>query len=278
MKQRKEYYSQEHLEKIKEYLNNENYEKALKEFQLYFQNYPEDAIAYIYFVDLLIKIGKFEEAERLFEDMKNMSNFNRVGFHFYHTLLIKLKFIEKDFKTAYELLEKTNLEHLDEIDLVSILKWNHDKKYNNFINNGYLMQQIIDYQENRFIKHIQKHLYTSSIAYISKFNEDFPIYEVLEQIKPMLPTTHAIYRSISCYYAFFKYDACGKSKEGENLDYFRVIALNPTNEIITIYPCQHNGHIGYTDLNVKKEITDTPILRKEKRLSQIEKFNKKYGM
>ncbi len=275
MKQKKEYYSVEHLEKIKKYLQEEKYERALKAFELYFQNYPSDAIAHLYYVDLLMKIGKFEEAEELMERMKAFDNFNRVGIYFYYTLLIKLKCLKKDFATAFQLLNHVDISQFNNVALAYILKQNNKEYPLKDLEDSYTFQQIMDYKEERFLEHVKKHLNTSSIYCISKFNEDFPLQEVWEEMKLSLPTEHRFYQSIPCCYAQFKYDCCGKNQLGENLDYFRVVLINHTKEAITMFPCSYTECIGYTDLNKKIEM-ESPVLSQTKRLSQIEKFNKRY--
>ena len=71
----------------------------------------------------------------------------------------------------------------------------------------------------------------------------------------------------------FKYDHNG-IYNGKSLDYFEIITLQDSNDIITMYPFDNKNGFPYIDITPKIEVEDD--YRKVKRMSQIEKFNQRY--
>ena len=71
----------------------------------------------------------------------------------------------------------------------------------------------------------------------------------------------------------FRYDECGTSKKGP-VDYIKVFTFNDTNDFITMYPCKDVERLSYVDLNYMRKVNNTKV----KRRSQIDKFNKRFGI
>jgi len=72
----------------------------------------------------------------------------------------------------------------------------------------------------------------------------------------------------------FKYENCGIQGE-KTLNYIRVIALQDSDEIITMYPYENIANLKYIDITPRiKE----PSKQLVKRMSQIDKFNQRYGI
>ena len=69
---------------------------------------------------------------------------------------------------------------------------------------------------------------------------------------------------------FFRYDGCGEAFH-KNADYFEVITIHNTNNILTIYPSLDGKFHNNIDLNYIL-LEDVPT----RKLSQIDKFNQRY--
>ena len=279
---KKEHYSVEHIKIIKKCIKEERYLKALKEFDLYFNNFPKDSIAMLNYVDLLIKLGRFSEADQIIKNIPNLANFNRSNKNFYYVLLIKLRCYQNKFDQAKDLLDESILlrdyssdVYINFLDKLYILKQLDIDVIVNY--NSYIINQVLNYQESKFFEHIEKHL-CNSISNNAKFYSEFPLNDIYHVIKKMLPTNNRICQSIVCYHEIFKYDCCGEHN-GNTTNYFTVVAINSTNDIITMFPCSPKELIGFTDLNyIKDNIYEEKNIdnNKVKILSQIEKFNKRY--
>ncbi len=274
------YYSWKHLKFIESCIDSGRYERALKEFEIYFNNFPEDAVARTIYADLLTKLGRFDEADELFEKIRTLRDFNRVEKAFYFRLLIKLRCYQKRFKDAMDLsklISDTDYK-LTNVEEVFILKQLNSSKINESESSVYLINQILDYSEQGFFGHIEKHTMDSNVLGCCKFYDDFPLEEVVSNIKEIIPSNNKICGAIVTYTETFKYDDCGKIDETVT-NYFKVVAISNTNEIITMYPCTQVDSARYTDLNhLRYDIESKESSSKIKRLSQIEKFNQKYNI
>ena len=87
----------------------------------------------------------------------------------------------------------------------------------------------------------------------------------------ILKNKNKVYNGSICCKHIFKYELCGHV-DGKLVDFFEVVTLKDTNEIITMYPYKNKE---------KRECIDlTPVVKEEpkvKRLSQIDKFNQRYS-
>ncbi len=123
---------------------------------------------------------------------------------------------------------------------------------------SYRARQYLQYNWNEFYEHIKKHSknYTKyeNISNAT-FNQEFKTCDVALELKNILPKKEHIYRDFFEDVYYFKYDNCGMVGD-KATDYFKVVCLKGTNNIITIYPtCNVNDMIKYTDINYVKDIT-----------------------
>ena len=102
------------------------------------------------------------------------------------------------------------------------------------------------------------------------FVSKFPINKVLEEIKKYIPSDKRIYNGFYQDTYIFKYDYCGKD-DNKAADYFKVICFHNTSDFITMCPSTNCQYLPCIDLNYMAK--EKP---KQKQLSQIEKFNKRY--
>lgn len=263
--------------------------RAKEEYETYLEKYPRDYITYTFYANVLIILGHFDEAEKVLDYAKKLYEKNG---RFYNDLA-KMEYFEKkliwdtlrllSYQEKYEELYNfysQNYGAIKNIGIKSIDTYYRKKSGRlNMDRDGatsYLTKQIIKYDEKEFLDHIKKHLQDCDDD-IEKstgvFYEDFPLNEVVEEIKKHIPSNKKL-----CYGFFddtyiFKYDECGRDNN-KSVNYFKVVCLHNTNDFITMFPSVECENLPYTNLNYfvkdKKEV-------KVKRLSQIEKFNNKYN-
>ena len=109
---------------------------------------------------------------------------------------------------------------------------------------SYTKRQILSYDENLFREFINIH-------------------------RRKLDYEKCICNSYNTDQYVFKYDVCGKDN-GVSQNYFKVICLHNTNNILTMFPASECERLDYVDLNYlnKKHVSSRP--------SQIDKFYKKF--
>ena len=136
-------------------------------------------------------------------------------------------------------------------------------------------------EKNETLDHIKNHLYDDMEEEQSEeravFYDDFPIQKVVEEIKRIIPNETGFYKTLVTDTYLFKYDNNGKSALEDqpayrNANYFKVVAFHDTNELITMFPVNTVHSRYYIDINYLIE-EKYPV----KKISQIDKFNKRYG-
>ena len=254
----------------------------------YIKEYNKDYCAKIYYISTLITLGKFEEAEELLNELEfmcsNDKSFNNSvdnkNIRKLKINIISTKIRLLSYKEKYKEIEELYLQHeqeLKELDIeIERLIFYCRKKLNRPINANpqtysYIYRQINEYSERDFLDHIRKHLkeynYDSNQ---SVFNYNFPLNEILIEIKKHIPGEKKLYPYLYADLYIFKYDACG-IENNKIANYFKVICFHNTSDIITMYPINCSEEFPYIDLNYLMQ-KDT----KPKVLSRIDRFNKRY--
>ena len=105
---------------------------------------------------------------------------------------------------------------------------------------------------------------------ITKFQNEEQIMQIFDSIGDLLTKDNAVYDSSYDKY-IVRYNYVGINENNDNIHQLLVITLPGTKDIITMYPL--NGD----ESNIIVEEYDKPKEKKVKRLSQIEKFNKRYN-
>lgn len=263
--------------------------EAKRQFEDYLEKFPTDHSAYTYYAYVLIVLGYFKEAENILEYVKtvyvNDTNFMKDK---KKVSLIRENIIFNTFKLLsyqkrYEELLvfcKENMEIIRKLKLNSLDFYCKKKlgiKCPETIERfSYLFKQIANYSESEFLEHIKKHLadYNQDIdgpnEYV--FVPNFPVDKVLIEVKKHVGSDKKLFSGFYEDLYIFKYDGCGRVKN-KLVNYFRVIALNDTNNFITMFPSDDCETMPHIDLNYLLQEEDKP---KVKRLSQIDKFNQRY--
>ena len=261
---------------------------AKTRYENYIEKYYRDYYIYPYYIKVLIMLGEDKKAIEVLNNVKNMyindlaflkehkkleyfERFIKLSelkilsyqeryeefYNFYYNNFYKLK----DFRLKFAILYcKSKMEILDE----------HD-----YEENKYFFQQIIKYDEQAFLKHTKKHLFGyAEVMDESMFVSSFPINEVIKEVKKYIGSGKQLYIDHFIDEYVFKYDGCGRSKNCNKVeDYFKVFTFHNTDEIFAMYPVSNCQYLPYIDLNY---LISSKEDNKVKRMTQIEKFNKRY--
>ena len=254
---------------------------ALARLEEYLETFYEDYYGYICYIKTLIDIGDFEEAIPIIEFVESAFPDKLDSNLYYHKLRL-CTFLE-DYETAYQIYTNYKEEFLSIDNRISIFEVIYNKKvYDNIERSStpsrYLYNQIVEYRHDDFINHISKHLANNNRNTKSPnptiFNVDFPINEIITELKSIIPNDNRTYFNFAENFYVFKYNNNGKI-DNKNADYFRVVTLHNTNELITMYPMKSGAVLPYTDLNYLNNAENKPKVRS---LSRTEKFNQKYNI
>lgn len=266
-----------------------NPNEAKIQMEEYLKNYSTDHSAYTYYAYILIVLGYFDEAENILEYVKrtyiNDTNFMKdkkkvelikenIIFNTFKLLSYQKRYEELFFfcKENMNIIRKLKLNSLD-FYCKKRLGIKCPEAIEKF---SYLFRQIANYSEDDFLEHIKKHMadYNQDLDEPNEylFGPEFPVNEVLAEVRKYIGSDKRLFSGFYEDLYIFKYDYCGRVKN-KAVNYFRVIALNDTDNFITMFPSDDCESMPYIDLNYLSYKKDKP---KEKKLSQIDKFNQRY--
>ncbi len=257
-------------------------------YEEYLKKYPDDYSAYSYYCSNLITLGELELAEKVLnyvekEYLKNdaFNKKHKIEKFEYNLFFVRMKLLsyQERYEELYKLCVK-NISRVVDKSLNSV--WFYSKKRTGRLNNekrdvnSYLFKQIVRYEEEDFYKHIEKHLSSynekADVPNSSIFEENFPLKEVVEEIKKYIPSDKRLFLGFYDDIYYFKYDECGRDDK-KLVDYFKVVCLHNSQDFITMCPMNCNDNLPYIDLNYMKK--EEPV--KVKRMSQIDRFNQRYN-
>lgn len=270
---RYKYYDNGDIARIQKMVAENRLESALTCYYNYIDKYPTESLAQILCADVLIKLGMFDKAEDLLNTVKLKSRLLNDSIRKLVLMRIKLFCCQQKYEQALSILEE-NRDYIGEYkNILLFLK----KRLNiltreDYQYSSYLTAQILDYSEDRCLQHLTKHQYHKDNSNVSQFMEDFPIRNIYFKLREGLPEYGRIYSSCTNYLSVFRYDNNGRVN-GKVVDYFEVVALNHSSDIITMYPYLNKERRPYTDIT--PSITEGEY-SKVKRMSQIDKFNQRY--
>lgn len=270
------YFDNDDYSLVLQLVRNDKLETALLECERYLSRFPYDVRACARYADILMRLGKFTEAEEVLNNVIFTSKTSELFKQDVVFNKLKLYTYLGQYDKSLEIL-RDNFDSLEKrgSDVTQILIFLKKKlgllMCDNYQGSGYKIEQIVNYSEEEAIKCITRchgNTPNNSSCY---FNENFPIKDVYYKIRKMLPLETKAYENVIENVYFFKYLNNGIANSSK-ADYIKVYATLGTPDIITMYPF---------NLKERKECIDlTPELEelhKVKKLSQIDKFNQKYG-
>ena len=264
---------------------------AKSKLEQYLIKYKNDCSAYVFYTSSLISLGEFDIAEKalakaneLYEEDKNcrkVTKQSKVKLDLV-TTTIRLLIYQEKYKDAFAYVKQYySYLKANDFDFGPITFYCRKKlgmiDENRREGHTYIFRQIVSYQEQDFLEHIKKHLSNTNVNLEAPnsciFSEEFPLEQALVEIKKHLLSPTRMYPNFYVDIYTFKYDGCG-TINGELANYFNVVCFHNTSDIITIYPDEYSQDLPYIDLNHINKNYSAP---KVKTLSQIDKFNKRYG-
>ena len=263
-----------------------NPEEAIRRYEKYIEKYPRDYEAKIFCASVYITIKEFDYAYDILEATKKEFRSNRKVIEnqdvldYLEEITIKQEmryyaYTEQLYK-LYDLFFELTEDQKNKLDYVKFYcysKLGYISAEDESNLKSYTKRQILSYDENLFREFINIHRYGYNENLDEQsdkiFDRDFPFEKVLEEVKRKLDYEKCICNSYNTDQYVFKYDVCGKDN-GVSQNYFKVICLHNTNNILTIFPASECERLDYVDLNYlnKKHVSSRP--------SQIDKFYKKF--
>lgn len=263
--------------------------ESVKKFEEYLKEYPKDYSGYVYYASSLITIGELDKAEKVLDYVEKLANsdskfttkeaykMDAVIFSIVYNRL-RLYSYKGDYEKVYELGRNNpkQIQRLNLNDLMFYCKRKIEKSRKSQREpNSYLFRQIVEYKEEDFMDHIKEHLadYNSNLDEPNKnvFVPDFPINEVIKEIKKCIPSNKKMLTGFWENVYVFRYDGCGR-ENNKLVNYIKVVCFDKSADMITMLPVSGFEDFPQVDLNYmiqedKKEI---------KRESAIDKFNRKF--
>ena len=217
------------------------------------------------------KLDNYDKALEYFKKISYNGSYLRGAlFNIVHVQIRK-----KDYKMASIQLEKIKnnysylINDLEEYRKLRILL---DKRLNRkqmiTTNLSYGERQYTNYSVKDAIDHIKCEHISNESRVKSNFYDWVDVAELIKSIKSKLTRKNLYYRDLSDIY-IIDYNDIGITENNEVANAIKVVTIPNTLDIITMYPVNKQVY--------KKEIVEKSH-PKTKRLSQIEKFNKKYNL
>lgn len=255
-------------------------------YEEYLEKYPKDYYICASYIRTLTTLGEYERALEVLEETKlkiannpTFLNEKEKNDKVNRFLILNELYIlmgEEKYEEAYNFYIANS--HIVEYYNLNISMTYCKNKLGILEHEGrddypYIFRQIIEYSEKDFLRHIKKHLSDESIDVEEPNNalfiSDFPISEVINEVKKYLPSDKNISVNMHSDKYTFKYDRCGRC-DNRVQDYFSVICFHNTSDMITMCPTQYGKRLAYFDLNYMVEKPKVKVM------SQIEKFNRRY--
>lgn len=273
----KKYYHDTYFQKIVKLVRENRYVEAINEIQQYLNIYTKDVEGYVLYADILIKINHLEEVECVLNRVENIIEETTpiLTYEEFKRVKIFLLCIQKKYQECYLMLR-------DNISLFYRRKWSfyglmcflkrHLNKENcrKHKENSYLINQIFSYDEEKAILHKKRHRHNLNHE-VFHFADKFPIENVYYYFRKNLPNEKKYINDEITNSYIFKFINSGHAGN-KMVDFIKVITLLDSNDIITMYPYENKERREYIDITPE---LDEPL--KRKRISQIDKFNRRYG-
>lgn len=285
-KREKNYYDTIEVGNIQKLIN-KNPLLARKRIEEYLENHPDDDFAFSLYASILTIFQEYELAEEIIESLeervKNKKYLAENEIKRMHTnagIVVaktriychtgRYKELEELLLNNHDVVEKCRL---GSILLYCGIKQGKEVKPREEYDN-YSTRQIVDYHEEDMINMVEGKRNQNDCD-SDVFSHEFPLRKVINELKKILPddSKKLCYGAIDEAY-IVKFDNCGRCNN-KVANYFKVICLEDTSNIITMYPIDFGENIDSIDLNYlnNNQSKETP-----KQMSRVEKFYQRYGM
>ena len=258
--------------------------EAKAKFEKYTKKYPQHYFAKVQYASCLTYLGEFELAEKIIDEVtkeyKKDTFFLKTQTYIQEMEqdihAIKLRLLS--FQKKYDEFLSYCKQHQKELDLKSLAAaiFYCNKQLNKIPLSQretlptYLLRQILVYKKRDFYQHIGPHLaeYYDNPQGNEKtvFVPGFPINRVINEIKKNIPSDKGLYLDYFTNAYIFKYDNCGFGDDGKIVDHIKVICLDDSKNILTVYPASNCQNLPCVDLNyISKENPEYDYVQKTRK-------------
>jgi len=231
----------------------------------------ENSIVLLGLARVHVSKGHLEKDKQLYECVINKND------KYYNDGLLNLmenELYQRNFERAFELYNKIEVNSIVEnnklqyqkLKIVIEMIFNIPTVYEK--SEKYNYNQLIDYNLDRAVEHIEYGHKNKS--YNTNFYEEMDIKKLLIDIKSLLKKENIIEFLAATRYLIY-YPNIGYAKD-KKLDHLIVVTELHNDNIITMYPCDQYG------IEKIEHEEEKPKQKEIKRVSQIEKFNKRYNI
>lgn len=262
---------------IKKLIDEGQFELALKEIRNFLDEFGFDCEVMTNYGKMLRQNNQVDEAIQVLSDLVDYQEENNIK-HSYVAAkreLFKVYFINDYYEEAYKQFCSIEWHPTDPLYsqlgyIETILKIKVGIYDRNPLEEPPFITKLLYYDEDLSREHIREHLWEKDKEKHTLFN-DIDIDTLFSNVKKVLPSSKKIQKFALNDIYLFSFSRVG----GGNNNMLKVITTKGTNDIVSMYP---------TDEITKDYINDNLYLEyleekntKIKRLSQIEKFNKRYS-
>ena len=191
------YYNEWELDQAINLMEKNPYE-AVKKLENYLKKYRKDYNAFAFYINSLVNIKEIDKAKKVLASIENkvvndskFINNNRRYKSFKKKILynkLQLLMFEEKYQEFYDLYNE-NISMSEELDIGHIMFWCKIKldkiKKNPRDNYNYLYRQLIEYNTDDLIDHINNHTafaYDNDInSEYNMFTADFPLLKILNE-------------------------------------------------------------------------------------------------
>lgn len=275
----KKYYHDTYFQKITRLIEEYRLEEAFNEFQKYIKIYPNDVSGYIFYANAFIKNNQLEEAEKMLKKAERLLSKKTSLLTYEDFIMSKVNLLchQKRYQECYDLFQKhirffyhrkwvfTGLIYFLKRELNILTPEDYER------GTSYLVSQILSYEEKRALEYVKKHQSKDENDPI-QFVKEFPLENTYYEIRQKLPSARKYISNNFADSYVFGYRANGHV-ESKLVDYIEAITITNSCDIITMYPYENSERREYIDITPEIDVSSL----KRQRVSQIDKFNARYG-
>ena len=265
------------IKSIKQLIDDGHFELALKEIRNFLDEFGYDCEVMTNYGKMLRKNNQVSEAIQVLNDLINYQEENNIK-HSYVAArreLFKVYFINDYYEEAYKLFNSldwsvddplySQLEYIEKILKIKVGTYE-----GNPLEEPPFITKLLYYDEDFSKEHIREHLWKKDKEKHTLFN-DIDIDTLIFNVKKVLPESKKIQKFALNDIYLFSFSKIGR----DNHNLLKVITTKGTYDIVSMYPADEITK-EYINDNLYLEYLEEKNL-KIKRLSQIEKFNKRYS-
>ena len=271
----KKFYKKGFYIKIRNLFKSNKYDTFIKEANEYLSLFPNDVQVRFMRAKVYRHLNRFDEC---IEDLKYNLSFDDKEYSL--TELFYVYYYLNMYKEALEHLPKLyEIKNIQPYSL-SIAELVMKKQLGLEVNLkkgsrcDYIKEQIFDYNEDAAFEHISEHKYNKEEK--CRFNDNINLNYLFDLIRNNIDNTKKVNTEEILEIHYFGVSNIGYI-ENNICNFIKVVVIPNTNKIIRMYPTDEvdSNHITNIEIDYDKLLMRK---NKEKTLSRIDKFNKKYNL